>query len=184
MWSMRSVDHFTRKGQPNKVQNSRLKFRDRHNSVLSKSYEAYKFHGILFQKPMIPRQILYSMGCCSTSQILYFGGYCSTSQLTCFPDRFIHLSRIMGHQDNEISTYESPLGFSRSCNHKRHKIDSHSSKHHTTNIRAQIILINFPQIRQFWTFSHQLCSTTMLTMETLCLISYKPKPAKCNASLS
>ena len=66
----------------------------------------------------------------------------------------IHLSRIMGQQDNELSSYESPLGFSRSCYHTRRKIDSHSSKHHTTDVRAQIILINFPQIGQFWTFSH------------------------------
>ena len=154
MWSMRSVDHFPRKGQPNKVQNSRLKFRDRHNSVLSKSYKAYKFQGILFHKPMnmFPRQILYYRGDYSTSRTkvhLVFHVLAIT--------QFVKSIHTMGDQDNGLSSYESPLGFSRSCYHTRHKIDSHSSKHHTTDVRTQIILINFPQIGQFWTFSHYSC---------------------------
>ena len=156
MWSMRSVDHFTRKGQPNKVQNSRLKFRDRHNSVLSKSYKAYKFRDTVPQANDSQTDIVFQ-GMLFHKPDIVLQGILFHKPIDMFPRHFIHLSRIMGQLDNELSSYESPLGFSRSCYHTRHKIDSHSSKHHTSDVRAQIILINFPQIGQFWTFSHQLC---------------------------
>lgn len=74
------------------------------------------------------------------ANIINSRGYCSTANGQVSQPDLVHLSGINEQQGNELLSYESPLisqPSSSSCYRTGHKIDSQSSKHHTSNATAQ-----------------------------------------------